>query len=1117
MTPDHKGRGIAGRSTLAETRMPPFVGVGKRTLTEEGVYDDGPRTANAAATAAPADASARSAELNTPASAELPAFNSLPPRAVSRDAAHPIHGAAMSGASAGEAAPVQRSASGLPCLQLKGIAGVPASSESIHAAAERGTATPATTLPYADQIQRAFGRHDISGVKAHTGSEASAAAGEMGASAYATGVHVVLDEHANLHTAAHEAAHVVQQRGGVQLKGGVGEAGDAYERHADRVADAVVQGKSAEHVLDQYAPGGGGQAASGATAQSAPSAPGGAIQLLALVKDKGTGKLRRVKAREKGEIDTMTLSLEALNPVLASLDEALAAEIRRERAKQGSPSALNDIAEVFTIATELEALEAAREQHKPLDKAAIATIVAKLSAAHVLLQSVELPDKATLYRDTIAAYTRRLHVLDSNAKLSYKDGDDGLALGVQINAQNRADYRADVARDGVWGGLAEAEVAALHIGHQLTIFRIDAENRYRRVTRVGAGAAAGHNLLHLGNHYVAIPAAIVDGAPVTAGDGRIETTPDGNCMYEAIQICQLGVAPTAPHRAQFIAAVRAHVAAHLSVDAVDTSVIAILAQGERAGLGPKMAELVKGRRDDARVKQLDEVELGKLTARFVELPAATRSNYAANSETYLTARKADPKSKATADALAALEDALARAQMALAARDHKVDPTQLELPLEWWSTVKAAVGDKALTTQDNPFSPLVAQVVEFNRKAKGVESTIPQRLAALAEIEDAFKNLEAPTGPLDKKDSAHEQARIAVYGFQTVELRKVRANLVGLFQLTEGSPYRTGQPGNRPDLHYDFHRDGEKAGVGQHTTPDLAGLTLKEQPLVGGTVLKEKQEGLSAVALQRAYPNLFSEISKAPRYKALRQNVEYYDNNGCPWDQVSGHSFTKGGDNVGAAIAASVRDHLDNKNYPRKGTKDDDNASKHLLLCGVVLDCTYLDHNDYVRMWTEMLQRMTAAELRERVVEINVPFGADAHKDDRSKPSRAERSNTVLLDKCRTHNTGEPDQANQIYNVSTTTLAALCIGSIKADEKSIIERTFDRGNVVYRNHGGHLPNNGSYFLEFYPTESVMPTGAEVRIVFDQPNEIFYVTGTHYRPFVSPHSAVIRNPFYRIVT
>ena len=82
----------------------------------------------------------------------------------------------------------------------------------------------------------------------------------MGASAFATGDRVAFADAPDLHTAAHEAAHVVQQRAGVQLKGGVGEVGDSYERHADAVADLVVQGKSAESLLDTTAGGGAGAA-----------------------------------------------------------------------------------------------------------------------------------------------------------------------------------------------------------------------------------------------------------------------------------------------------------------------------------------------------------------------------------------------------------------------------------------------------------------------------------------------------------------------------------------------------------------------------------------------------------------------------------------------------------------------------------------------------------------------------------------------------------------------------------------------------------------------------------------------------------------------------------------
>ena len=61
-----------------------------------------------------------------------------------------------------------------------------------------------------------------------------------------------------MHTAAHEAAHVVQQRAGVQLRGELDDGrGDPYEHHADAVADKVVRGESAEALLEPFAGRGG--------------------------------------------------------------------------------------------------------------------------------------------------------------------------------------------------------------------------------------------------------------------------------------------------------------------------------------------------------------------------------------------------------------------------------------------------------------------------------------------------------------------------------------------------------------------------------------------------------------------------------------------------------------------------------------------------------------------------------------------------------------------------------------------------------------------------------------------------------------------------------------------
>jgi uncharacterized protein DUF4157 len=133
-----------------------------------------------------------------------------------------------------------------------GAAVVRGDTDEVHAAAAHGTSGAAGPLPHFEQIQRAFGHHDVSQVQAHVNGTAAEGASAMGAQAFATGQHVAFATPPDLHTAAHEAAHVVQQRGGVSLKGGVGQEGDAHERHADAVADAVVARGSAEQLLDQY-------------------------------------------------------------------------------------------------------------------------------------------------------------------------------------------------------------------------------------------------------------------------------------------------------------------------------------------------------------------------------------------------------------------------------------------------------------------------------------------------------------------------------------------------------------------------------------------------------------------------------------------------------------------------------------------------------------------------------------------------------------------------------------------------------------------------------------------------------------------------------------------------
>ena len=137
-----------------------------------------------------------------------------------------------------------------PAVQRAATAGAGAQApDQVRETAARGVSGSGGALPHYERIQAAFGTHDISGVRAHVGGAAGEASAAIGAEAYATGDRVAFRSPPDLHTAAHEAAHVVQQRAGVSLSGGVGQAGDSYERHADQVADAVVRGESAESLL----------------------------------------------------------------------------------------------------------------------------------------------------------------------------------------------------------------------------------------------------------------------------------------------------------------------------------------------------------------------------------------------------------------------------------------------------------------------------------------------------------------------------------------------------------------------------------------------------------------------------------------------------------------------------------------------------------------------------------------------------------------------------------------------------------------------------------------------------------------------------------------------------
>lgn len=110
-------------------------------------------------------------------------------------------------------------------------------------------------LPFLEKLQATFGEHDLTGVRAHTDPTAASAARLIGARAYATGDHVAFATPTpDLSTVAHEVAHVVDQRRGLRLPGGVGREGDPHERRADAVAARAAAGRSAGDLLPAASP-----------------------------------------------------------------------------------------------------------------------------------------------------------------------------------------------------------------------------------------------------------------------------------------------------------------------------------------------------------------------------------------------------------------------------------------------------------------------------------------------------------------------------------------------------------------------------------------------------------------------------------------------------------------------------------------------------------------------------------------------------------------------------------------------------------------------------------------------------------------------------------------------
>jgi hypothetical protein len=376
--------------------------------------------------------------------------------------------------------------------------------------AAAGVAGPGQALPHAEAIQLSFGTHDVSAVRAHVGGHAGQAADVLGADAFATGDDIAFRRSPDLHTAAHEAAHVVQQRGGVQLKDGLGRAGDQHERHADAVADRVVRGESAQTLLDECATGtsqkavqmrprGGDQAKPEAEteAQAAHPAPGSTAQNGVNAAPKmGPPRVGAERVPAHGDVDTQSVGV----AFAASLsDEELEQTIDHLITRRDSPDIQPADREVASGNLAVLAAES-RRRGRPsgaLDRDAVQTLIqdahAGVSELAAMLRSIAAnPDayslRAQMGRFLEYAVDRLAWVTDAiGASVRYLNlagasGQQGVAL------LTMAATRAQAAHVGL--AILRPWSALLQLHDQVAMLRI-LNIEYRHRVLAGAQGRVG--------------------------------------------------------------------------------------------------------------------------------------------------------------------------------------------------------------------------------------------------------------------------------------------------------------------------------------------------------------------------------------------------------------------------------------------------------------------------------------------------------------------------------------------------------------------------------------------------------------------------------------------------
>lgn len=357
----------------------------------------------------------------------------------------------------------------LPATMSEGL-----TAAQVRVQAAQGVVGGHQALPFARAIQQSFGdRHDLSGVRAHVGGGAALAAREIGAGAYTTGEDVAFARPPSLRMAAHEAAHVVQQRKGVRLADGVGGRGDFYERHADAVAERVVAGRSASSLLGPPAPS---------------RSPGGAVQ-----RDPPTETERvRAAVRRLGDELLVATALAALPPRMTLLKR----EVERELCER-----VPRLAEPLLVRLDGARLHAALEGGaQPIGLEALRTAVSdrlmRMRLEQIMAQAREADDIEAEARRLVS--TRGYEPVDGlNENMAAGERERLVIATANQIRRNRAAARArnevaDRAIATIRGGTAGT------IASWIVLARLDDMSQEQLLAILGLGQLADQGLIVAG-------------------------------------------------------------------------------------------------------------------------------------------------------------------------------------------------------------------------------------------------------------------------------------------------------------------------------------------------------------------------------------------------------------------------------------------------------------------------------------------------------------------------------------------------------------------------------------------------------------------------------------------